>query len=125
VLDPVNRVRLQPREAAGHLHRFQSLRELADDYLQFQPGQVRSNTEMLSDAEGEMGIGISGKVKLEWFLDNLFVAIGGKLDQAHRLDFANPLSTHLRVLGGGARELNYGRRPEVIAQNGWIRGGLT
>src|SRR5262245_31378264 len=56
VLDPTDEAGAQPFDRAGELNVFQARGQMAEDGAQLEARQVRSQTEMLADAEREVRI---------------------------------------------------------------------
>src|SRR5580704_17691603 len=66
---------------------------------------------MLADAEGDLRIRIAADVELERILEDVFVAIRRRVEQAYRFAGFDLLPADLDIFSGGARKLDDRRRP--------------
>src|SRR5208282_4971695 len=91
VLDTADEARAQPRHWSRQFCVLEAFRKRCKDHFQFQPRQIRPETEMLTDSECQMRVRIAADVELERLIENILVAVGRRMEQAHRLAGANLL----------------------------------
>src|SRR5215469_16386940 len=84
----------------------QALREFAKNYFQLEAREVRPEAKVLAYSKCQMRIRIAPDIKLERFLEHVFVAISRWIEQAHRLPCSNFLPANSGVPSRSARELN-------------------
>ena len=61
----------------------EALCEIAEDDFQLQPREVCAEAEMLADPECEMRIRVTTNVELERLIEDFFVAVRRRIEQAH------------------------------------------
>src|SRR5882757_6978494 len=84
---------------------------MPEHHLQFEPGQIRAETEMLADAERDVLIGITGDVEGIRITEDALIAIGRWIEQRKVVAGANLLSAELDIFSRLAGELNHWRSP--------------
>src|SRR6266849_4952096 len=81
------------------VYRFQSRQQLAKEGPQFHSSEMRAETEMHSDAECEMLIGVgAGHVKAEWIFKYRAVAIARQIRQQHPIAGPKPGRAQREIL---------------------------
>src|SRR5580692_8788493 len=66
---------------------------------------------MFTDAESDVLIGKSSDIEMVRRGEDLFVAVGRRIEQHQRVALANLMTVEVGVLCSLARKLNYGRGP--------------
>src|SRR5712691_4119094 len=82
VLDAANEARAQPLHRSGQLRVIEALGEIAEDDFQLEPREVSAEAEMLADPECEMWIRVTSNVELEGLIEDFFVAVRRRIEQA-------------------------------------------
>ncbi len=102
-----------------------------DGHSEFHPGQVRSETSVDPDAEGEVAVHSPIQDDLFWVVERVGVSVGGGEGEQHSVARAHEASVVLGVvedlsghrdgcecseelLGGGVDELGFGAEPMLV-----------
>jgi hypothetical protein len=83
VLDAAAEARAQPLHRSGQLRVIEALGEIAEDDLQLHPREVSVEAEMLAGPVCEMRIRVTSNVVLERLIEDFFVAVRLRIEQAH------------------------------------------
>src|ERR1700722_3015635 len=109
MFDAADQAGAHPLWRAGQFDRFNPFGELAEHRLQFQSGQVSAETEMLADTEREMMIRIAPDIEGIRVCEDLFVAVGRRVEQGENLILLDLLPVQLGMEISAAGELDHGR----------------
>src|SRR6266446_5736907 len=96
-LDAVDEVRTQPRHGSGQLDVGQPAQELFEHDLDLEAGEVGAETEVVTDAEGEVVVRVAAHVEAVGVREDLLVPVGGDVPQRHLLPLADLLTTELGI----------------------------
>ena len=103
-LDAAEEARAQALDRAGQLDRVDAFDQVAEHDAQFEAREVRAEAEVLADPERDVTVGRAVDAKRERLVEDLFVAIRRRIEQAQVLAGAD-----LRVRAPRCRESACGR----------------
>src|ERR1700674_459704 len=97
MLDAADEARAHPLDRPGQLDRLETLGEVAEHHLQFEPGEICTEAEMLADAEGNVTIGITADIESIRRGENALVAVRRRIEQRDGIALANLMAVERRV----------------------------
>src|SRR5262245_14996100 len=111
VLHAADQARVQPLDGAGELDRLDPGQEVLIGHDELEPRQVRAEADVLAHAESEVAVRAAVDPELERRLEDLLVAVRGRVEERERVALADALAAQLVVRRRGAREVDDRRRP--------------